>query len=112
MIAAIVQMANDGHVGPFVMEGPLAWTFPAAVLLFATTLVTYVVALLFALSGSPLPASIDGRLVACFAGAAGAAGVCLPVSAVQSRGWRIVASAMSGIIAAAIVAAAVLAITR
>jgi hypothetical protein len=104
-------MSKGARSGPFVMDGPLAWSFPAAILLFATTLVAYVVALLFAISGSPLPATIDGRLVACFAGAAGAAGVCLPISAVHSRGGRILASAICGAAAAAVLWVAVLAIT-
>ena len=104
-------MPDTAHVGPFRTEGPLSWTLPAAILLFVTTLVCYTVALLFAMSGSPLPASIDGRLAASFAAAAGAAGVCLPVSAVNSPRWRILASALCGLAAAALVWVGVLAIT-
>jgi hypothetical protein len=75
-IAACLHMSNQAQP-PQESSESTGWMLPAGIVLLTTAVVALATAGLFRVLGSPLPEAIDGRLMVCFAGAAGIGAMCL-----------------------------------
>lgn len=71
------------RVGPFVMTGDAAWTFPAGFVLLVGLVACYVGLAVFGYFGTVFPCEEEGRLASTFLVAGATSGACLPIAAFE-----------------------------
>ncbi len=79
------------RLGPFVVSGAVAWTFPAGFVLLIGLVICWVGLAAFGYFGRVFPCEEEGRLASCFLVGGLASGACLAISAFESVAARIVA---------------------